>query len=173
MNLRPLVIAALLAASASSPALAADTTKTLGKFGDWSSFSYAEGHAKVCYLATTADKVTGGEKGKHAAIYLIVTHRPNNKGVDEVSVTAGNSFKKDSKVELQVGAMKHALFTKGDHAWADDSKADKAIIASLKKGREAILHASPAKGHDIAGAFPLSGFSDALAAADKACGVKR
>jgi hypothetical protein len=172
MIIRPLVIAAFLFASANT-AMAADTTKRLGKFGDWEAYSYTEGKAVVCYLATTAGKVTGGEKGKPNATYLIVTHRPAAKGMDEVSVNGVYGFKKDSKVELQVGAMKHSLFTKGDRAWADDAKADGAIVASLRRGKEAVLHASPAKGADIAGAFPLSGFSDALGAADKACNIKR
>ncbi len=177
MTLRPLVIAATLLAltgtNAAGTALAADTTKRLGKFGEWESFAYTEGNAKTCYLAATAGKVTGGEKGKPTTTYLIVTHRPGAKGVDEVSINGTYGFKKDSKVELQVGAMKHSLFTKGDRAWADDAKADKAIVTSLQKGKEALLHASPAKGADVAAAFPLSGFSDALAAADKACGIKR
>lgn len=172
MTLRPLVIAATLLAWACT-AHAADTTKRLGKFGEWESFAYTEGNAKTCYLAATAGKVTGGEKGKPTTTYLIVTHRPGAKGVDEVSINATYGFKKDSKVELQVGAMKHSLFTKGDRAWADDSKADKAIVTSLQRGKEAILRASPAKGTDVAAAFPLSGFSDALAAADKACSIKR
>lgn len=172
MTLRPLVIAATLLASTGT-AFAADTTKRLGKFGEWESFAYTEGSARICYLAATAGKVTGGEKGKPTTTYLIVTHRPGAKGVDEVSINGTYGFKKDSKVELQVGAMKHSLFTKGDRAWADDAKADKAIVTSLQKGKEAILHASPAKGADVAAAFPLSGFSDALAAADKACNIKR
>ncbi|KIL97290.1 hypothetical protein CCC_00351 [Paramagnetospirillum magnetotacticum MS-1] len=172
MIVRPLVIAAILIASAGT-AIAADSTKRLGKFGEWEAFSYAEGKSTTCYLAATAGKVTGGEKGKPTTTYLIVTHRPGAKSSDEVSINGVYGFKKDSSVELQVGAMKHSLFTKGDRAWAADSKADKAIIASLQKGREAILHASPAKGADIAAAFPLSGFSDALAAADKACNIKR
>ncbi|MBI3444971.1 MAG: invasion associated locus B family protein [Magnetospirillum sp.] len=171
MILRVITIAATLAAA--SQALAADNTKRLGKFGEWESFAFSEGNAKTCYLAATAGKVSGGEKGKPTTTYLIVTHRPAAKGVDEVSINGVYGFKKDSSVEMQVGAMKHSLFTKGDRAWAADAKADKAIVASLTKGKEATMHASPAKGADITAGFSLSGFSDALAAADKACAVKR
>lgn len=172
MTLRPLAIAAALVLAA-TPSLAADNTKRLGKFGEWEAFSYTEGRAATCYLAATAGKVTGGEKGKPTTTYLIVTHRPGAKSSDEVSINGVYGFKKDSNVEMQVGAMKHSLFTKGDRAWAMDSKADAAIVASLRKGREAVLHASPAKGGDVTASFHLSGFSDALGAADKACGVKR
>jgi len=173
--IRPALPLILLATAAlAQPVLAAgDTTKRLGKFGEWESFAYTEGSAKTCYLAASAAKVTGGDKGGKTTTYLIVTHRAGAKGADEVSINGVYGFKKDSKVELQVGAMKHSLFTKGDRAWADDTKADKAIVASLQKGKDATLHATPAKGADITAGFSLSGFSDALAAADKACGVKR
>lgn len=170
MLVRLAVIAAALLASTGT-AFAADA-KRLGKYGEWESLTYTEGNAKVCYIATTAAKVTGGEKGKNTT-FLIVTHRPGSKSNDEVSINATYTFKKDSSVELQVGALKHSLFTKGERAWAADPKTDKAIIATLQRGKEAILHASPAKGSDVAATFPLSGFSDALASADKACNIKR
>lgn len=172
MILRPLAIAAALTLAATA-AQAADNTKRLGKFGEWEAFSYTEGKAATCYLAATAGKVTGGEKGKPTTTYLIVTHRPGAKSTDEVSINGVYGFRKDSNVEMQVGAMKHSLFTKGDRAWAMDAKADAAIVASLRKGKEAVLHATPAKGSEVTASFHLSGFSDALAAADKACGVKR
>jgi hypothetical protein len=154
-------------------AQAADTTKRLGKSGEWESFAFGDGAAKTCYLATSANKVQGGEKGAKTTTYLTVTHRGGGKGADEVSVTGAYGFKKDSDVELQVGALKHSLFTKGDHAWAKDAGSDKAIVASLRKAKEAVMHATPAKGAALTASFPLSGFSDALGAADKACGVKR
>lgn len=172
MTFRPLVLAAALTLAANA-ALAADNTKRLGKFGEWEAYSYTEGKAATCYLAASAGKVAGGEKGKPTTTYLIVTHRPGAKSSDEVSINGVYGFKKDSSVEMQVGAMKHSLFTKGDRAWATDAKADAAIVASLRKGKEAVLHASPAKGTDVTASFHLSGFSDALGAADKACGVKR
>ncbi len=170
--MRSAALAVLLTAALATPAVAADSTKRLGKFGEWESFAYTEGGAKTCYVAIAAGKVQGGEKGK-TATYLIVTHRPGAKGTDEVSINGTYGFKKESDVELQVGAMKHALFTKGDRAWAKDAATDKAIVASLRKGKEATMHATPAKGAAITAGFTLSGFSDALAAADKACGVKR
>lgn len=151
---------------------AADATKRLGKFGVWESFTYGDGAAKTCYLAAAADKVVGGEKGK-TTTYLIVTHRPGSKGQDEISLNGTYGFKKESDAELQIGAMKYALFTRGDRAWARDAATDKAIIASMRKGKTASLRASPAKGADLTATIALGGFGDALAAADKACGIKR
>ncbi|EPY01759.1 invasion associated locus B family protein [Magnetospirillum fulvum] len=163
---------ALQSPAVAANAAAADTTKRLGKFGVWESFTYGDGAAKTCYLAAAADKVVGGEKGK-TTTYLIVTHRPGSKGQDEISLNGAYGFKKDSDAELQIGAMKYTLFTRGDRAWARDATTDKAIIASMRKGKDATLRASPAKGADLTATIGLGGFGDALTAADKACGIKR
>ena len=172
-TLRPVLAAILVAIAVASPAaLAADSTKRLGKFGEWESFAYAEGSAKTCYIAASASKVQGGEKGK-TTTYLIVTHRSGGKNVDEISINGAYGFKKESDVELRIGTKPYTLFTKGDRAWAKDSAADKAIVSALAKGKDATMHATPTKGGDISATFPLSGFSDALATADKSCGVKR
>jgi len=151
---------------------AADSTRRLGSFGAWEAFTYGDGASKTCYLAAAATKVVGGESGK-TTTYLIVTHRPGAKNQDEVSLDGSYGFKKESDVELQIGAVKHSLFTRGGRAWARDADTDKAIIAALRKAKDASLHATPAKGAPLNATIPLGGFSSALAAADKACGVKR
>ncbi|MGE5502801.1 MAG: invasion associated locus B family protein [Actinomycetota bacterium] len=170
MTLRPATAALVVVMFAAAGSAAAEDTKRLGKHGEWESYAYAEGGSKVCYAAAAATKVQGGDKGKNGLV-VIVTHRA--KGANEVSVTGQGAFKKDSDVEMQIGATKHSLFTRADHAWAKDGTADKAIVAAMQKGREITLHATPAKGSAITGSVPLSGFSDALAAIDKACSVKR
>lgn len=172
MITRILFLSIVLLAHSSVAVLAADTTKRLGKFGEWESFSFSEGAARTCYVAAAAGKIQGGEKGK-TTTFLIVTHRSGGKSTDEVSINGTYGFKKDSPVELQVGAKKNAMFTKGDRAWANDAASDRAIVDALRKGREAVMHATPAKGAAVTATFALSGFSDALSAIDKACSVKR
>jgi invasion protein IalB len=169
MTARSATALALVMIAAAGSA-AAEDTKHLGKHGQWESYAYAEGGSKVCYTAAEATRVQGGDKGRNRMV-VIVTHRP--KSPNEVSVTGGAPFKKDSDVELQVGATKNSLFTRADHAWAKDATADKAIVAAMRKGREISLRATPAKGTAITATVPLTGFSDALATIDKACGVKR
>lgn len=162
------VVLAILAPAAS----AAEAAKRLGKFGEWESFTYAEGKTKTCYVAASAGKVLGGEKGK-TTTYLIVTHRSGGKSIDEVSVNGAYGFKTGSDLELRIGTKPYTLFTKGERAWARDTVADKAIVAALSKGKDASMHAIPAKGSEITATFSLSGFAAAMTSADNACGVKR
>lgn len=169
MQLRRIaLIAAAVAAVGASPAFAAETSKPLVSIGAWEAYAYTEGGSKVCYAAARADKPR--EKDR-AGTAIAVTHRPKSPG--EVSLIAQYGFKKDSEAEIQVGAMKHAFFTKGNSAWAKDTQADKAIIAAMAKGKDVVVKAQPAKGAAITDTISLNGFSQALAAIDKACGVKR
>lgn len=167
MSLRMIILAAVLTAAAAVPAFADDSRK-LSSTGDWEAYAYNEGGAKVCYAAARAESPR--EKGR-AGTAMAVTHRAKSPG--EVSLIASYGFKKESDVEIQIGGMKHAFFTKGNSAWAKDASADKAIIDAMIKGREVVVKAIPAKGAAITDTISLKGFSDALAAIDKACGVKR
>ena len=151
-------------------AVQAAETKSLGEFGVWRAYSYAEKDGKVCYASAGADRLVGGDKGRKPT-YLSVTHRPGSSG--EVSITAPWGFKKDSDVELQVGGMKTNFFTKGDAAWTKQAGADKAVISALAKGDNVVVHATPAHASAVTDTISLGGFSHALAAIDRECGVKR
>ena len=83
----------------------------------------------------------------------------------------GDSEKSD--VELQVGAMKNSLFTKGEFAWTKQQGEDKVIVASMLKGKDVVVHSIPVHGPAITDTISLDGFAKALAAIDKDCGVKR
>lgn len=163
------VFTAALAAGLATQAFADEATR-LGAFGAWEGYAYSDKGGKVCYAAARADKTQGGDKGR-AGSAIAVTHRPKSPG--EVSLMGPYGFKKDSSVEIQIGGMKHTFFTRGQSAWAKDATADKAIIAAMVKGREVLVQATPTKGAAVSDSIPLKGFSDALAAIDKACGVKR
>ncbi len=160
--------AALMAALAASAR--ADEAKRLGSFGSWEGYVYSDASGKVCYAAAQAAKTNGGEP-RRPGVALAVTHRAKSKG--EVSLVAPFGFRKDAEAEIQIGGMKHSFFAKGDSAWAKDAAADKAIITQLVKGREVVVRATPAKGSAITDTVMLDGFTAALAAIDKACGVKR
>lgn len=163
-----LATALLLPATGAFAAGKAEESKTLMSSGAWSAYAYTEGGAKICYAGALANKPHDKDR---AGTAITVTHRPKSSG--EVSLNASYGFKKDSEAEIQIGGMKHSFFTRGGSAWAKDTGADKAIIAAMQKGKEVVVKATPAKGAAVTDTISLKGFSEALAAIDKACGVKR
>ena len=103
----------------------------------------------------------------------LVTHRPVEKIANVVSFVEGYALKEGSEVALDVSGSKFELFTKDDSAWARTADLDKAIVTALAKGKQAVVKGVPQKGPSTTDTYPLAGFAKALAAIDKACGVKR
>ena len=161
-----LLAATVQLSAASSAALAADQTKTLGKFGDWSAFAYADKASKICYAVAKPARSMNAPKGR-GDVYVTITHRPNDKSFDVVSVTQGYSFKKDSVPEMDVSGARFDLYTQDSTAW---SRTDKAIVQAMLKSKQVIVHGQPVKGEASADTYALDGFAKAYAEIGKACG---
>jgi hypothetical protein len=168
------VIAAMLmatAAFAQGPGDAA-TPHRIGGAKHWEAYSYAEKGAKVCYLIGRPEKSEPGNV-KRGRIDAIVTHRPKENSANVVNFDVGYPLKPGANADLDIDGHKFALFTDKDAAWAQDAATDKAVTEALAKGTHAVLKASSARGTSTTDTYGLDGFSAALAAIDKACGVKR
>jgi len=162
----PLVLAAL-------PAFAQNTgTQQLVSEQGWTALAYSEKDGKVCYLVGTPEKSepAGLSRGR---IDLYVTQRPGEKALNVVHFDAGYPYKPGSSADLDIDGRKFTLFTDKDSAWSADSATDKAITEALAKGKHATLKGSSARGTATTDTYALAGFDTALAAIDKACGVKR
>ena len=70
-------------------------------------------------------------------------------------------------------AQKFSLFTDKEGAWTRDAATDKEVVEAMAKGREAMIKGVSARGTATTDIYPLEGFTQALNAIDKACGVKR
>ncbi len=156
-----------IAAIVTVPALA-DSAKSLGKSGDWESFTYSDKAGKVCYTASLPKRSLNSAKGRGEA-YLSITHRTADKSTGVLSVTAGYPFKKDAPAEIDVGGSKFDLYTSADTAWARD---DKAVLQAMLKGKTMVVYGTPGKGDQTVDTYSLDGFAKAYAEIGKACGVK-
>jgi len=161
---------AVLTIAAPSVPMAAEGT-AIGKFDAWAAYGAGTGKAKVCYMHSVPQK-SEGEYSKRGPTYFQVTHRPGEKSLNVVSVTAGYVFKKDSNAEAEVDGTKYSLFTEGDTAWSRDAKGDAALVTAMRNGNQMIVRGSSTRGTPTADTYSLKGFSAAHAAIDKACGVK-
>jgi hypothetical protein len=162
---------ALASSPAFAPAFAEDTTRLGGGKG-WDAFAYSEKTAKVCYLVGTPEK-SEPQNLKRGRIDAYVTHRPGEKSLNVVHFDVGYPFKEGASADLDVDGKKFPLFTAKDAAWANDTAEDKAVTEALAKGKRAILKGVSTRGTGTTDTYALGGFKDALAAIDKACGVKR
>jgi hypothetical protein len=166
----PLVAALLVLAPAAFAADEAGTQQLLAEHG-WTALSYPDRGAKVCYLVGTPEK-TEPASLKRGRIDLYVTQRPQEKSFNVVHFDAGYTYRQGSSADLTIDGHPFILFTNKDSAWSVDSATDSAITAALSKGKLAVLKGTSARDTATTDTYSLEGFTEALAAIDKACNVK-
>lgn len=161
------------AANPAVPAIADPGPATpLGSVGSWTAYLAQNKTGKVCYLVGQPEKMEPAAM-KRKTVMAMVTHRTEDNIANVVSFDEGYPLKEDADVVLQVGGAKFDLFAKDDSAWARTADLDRTIVAALAKEKQAVVKASPRKGHSTTDTYSLAGFSKALALIDKACDIKR
>ena len=161
---------ALLVGMMMSCAASASNIEVLGSFDNWSAYSYNDGTDHVCYMASQPTK-SQGKYSRRDDVFLIVTHRPNNKSFNVVNVVAGYTYKSTSKPQITIDKNKAIELTRHeDTACAKDAATDEQLVAEMKKGSNAVLLGTSARGTKTTDTFSLKGFSKAYEAINKACG---
>jgi len=152
--------------------VATTPAQRIGGVGAWNAYLYKGKSGRVCYLAGAPQK-TEPAKFKHKPPSLTVTHRPDETVFNVVSFDQGYPLKEGSDASVEVDDTKFDLFTKGNTAWSRTSDLDKTIVETMAKGKQAVVRGVPDKGPPTTEIYFLTGFAQALALIDKACGVKR
>jgi invasion protein IalB len=163
----PAAVAAPAAAASSTPPAA----QSLGSSGGWTAYASKDRAGRICYVYGEPQKSEPASVKRKAM--AMVTHRPEEKIANVVSFVEGVPLKEGSEAALNIGGAKFDLFTKDDSAWARTSDLDKTIVAALAKGKQVVIKATPQKGTATSDTYALTGFAQALALIDTACGVKR
>jgi invasion protein IalB len=127
-------------------------------FKNWTVYTADLKGKKSCYIASFPTSKTGNYK-KRDEPYMLVTKIGD--GIFEVSVSSGFDYKANSDVKADVQGDKYNMFTKGDLAWAKDSKQDAKIVAAMKKKSNVNIRGTSLKGSYAVDKYSLSGFGDA------------
>ncbi|MBX2832355.1 MAG: invasion associated locus B family protein [Rhodospirillales bacterium] len=154
-----------------SKAQAQNAPKLIDVYGKWEAYTYSEEGQKVCYMGSQPTSAKGDytQRGK---IYVMVTHRPALKLVNEVSFITGYTYKDKSTVDLRIDSKKFSLFTHADSAWAVDAETDRKLVGAMKSGSKMVLVGYSSRGTKTTDTYSLSGFTAAYKAISKACNTK-
>lgn len=164
-------LVAAITATAAAPAAMAAEPKPLGTYKAWSAYLLKERKKLICYLHSEPAKQVGKYK-KRGDTFLQVSHRPADKVRNEISLTSGYTYKKDSDVRIEIDGAKFSLFTDRDGAWARDSKTDTRLVRAMMKGKRMVVRGVSSRGTETTDTYRLSGFTAAHKAMSKACKVK-
>jgi invasion protein IalB len=168
------LLAGFLAGAVGPDMAQAQTQQRVDAKKDWSIFQAGSDAQKVCWIVSQPKKTAAFRNGKSVPvnrgdIFLMISIRPADGVVNEISFLSGYPFKKGSDVKASVGKKNFTLFTEGENAWAPSGKDDAAMVVAFRKGSRAKLEGVSTRGTKTVDTFSLSGFSAALDAAAGLC----
>ena len=148
--------------------LSAGEIKKIGKFKDWEAIVSTEDTEKVCFAQSSP--ILQAPKSNKRDAKLFIAFRPNDKIIDEVSVTAGYEFNKNNSVTATSGKNKFKFDIKEQgFAWIADTKIEFRMIKRMKKGSRIMITGYNQKGSQTIDHYSLLGFTKAYNTTKKAC----
>ena len=166
--------AALLAAVLGAGSAGAQTQTRVDANKDWSVFQAGGEGKKVCWIVSQPTGSTAVRDGKavqvrRGDIFLMVSIRPADSVVNEVSFLGGYPFRQGSKVQVSVAGTSYDLFTEGENAWAPSPAEDSGLVDAFRRGATAKIKGVSTRGTTTVDTFSLSGFTKALGTAAGLC----
>ena len=102
----------------------AEEVKKIGKFKDWETMVIKNDSELVCFAQSKP--VLQSPKKNPREARLFVTFRPNQKILDEISITAGYVFNKKNSIVARSGKNKYKFdIAQENFAWMADTKQEK------------------------------------------------
>ena len=146
----------------------AEELKKIGKFKDWETLVLNKDNEKTCFAQSKP--VLQSPKNNPREARLFVTFRPNEKVSDEISITAGYEFNNNNSIIAKSGKKKYKFdIAQQNFAWMADSKKEKKMVKTMKKGSRIMITGYNQKGSQTIDHYSLIGFTKAYGAAKKNC----
>jgi hypothetical protein len=152
----------------SSTALAAQPER-VSVSQNWSVYRIGAGAGRECFVHARPVK-SEGKYTQRGEVMVQVSNRPAQRVRDEVSFTAGYTFKPGSLLEVEIDGRRFELFTHEDRAYARDAATDRALAEAMRRGQSMVVRGTSSRGTLTTDRYSLAGFSRAHQGLDKACG---
>ena len=155
-----------------APSVSAEAESGIAKLGDyqsWSAFALNENGIKTCYMASEPN--SSPNAGARAKPFAFVTHRPAKKALNVLTIFAGYAFEPGSRVTIEIGPRRFALFTDSDSAWAGEADLDEQVVKAMRAGKTMVVRGRSAAGTETADTYSLGGFALAYRRMSEECKV--
>lgn len=151
-------------AKPAAPAVAGNAEPSLiGQFGTWGAYTATPNGKKVCFaLAKPSSSKTNPPNRPRDPSYAFISTRPGEKVSNEVSIMIGYAVKPGSEGSVEVGGSRFAMYSQGDGLWIKNAAEEDRLVDALRKGSDAVVKGTSAKGTETTDTFPLKGLAQAL-----------
>ena len=146
----------------------AEEVKKILKNKDWETYIIQNESSKICFAQSMP--ILQAPKAGPREARLFVTFRPNEKISDEISITSGYEYNKKNSIMARSGKYKYKFdIAQENFAWMADSKKEKKMIKTMKKGSRIMVTGYNQKGSQTIDHYSLLGFTKAYNTAKKSC----
>ena len=146
----------------------AEEIKKIGKFKDWETIVIKNDSKIICFAQSKP--VLQAPKSNPREARLFVSFRPNEKILDEISITAGYEFNTKNSITAKSGKYKYKFdIAQEGFAWIADNKQEKKMIKTMKRGSRIMISGHNQQGSQTIDHYSLLGFTKAYTAAKKNC----
>ena len=144
----------------------AEEVKKIGKFKDWETIVIKNDSKLVCFAQSKP--VLQSPKSYKREARLFVSFRPNEKILNEISITSGYKFNNQNSITAKSGKFKYKFdIAQENFAWMADNKMEKKMINTMKKGSRIMVSGYNQEGSQTIDHYSLLGFTKAYKAAKK------
>ena len=146
----------------------AEEVEKIEKFKDWETIVIKNNSKLVCFAQSKP--VLQSPKSYKREARLFVSFRPNEKILNEISITAGYKFNNQNSITAKSGKFKYKFdIAQENFAWIADNKMEKKMINTMKKGSRIMVSGYNQEGSQTIDHYSLLGFTKAYGAAKKNC----
>ena len=143
--------------------------KKIGKFKDWEAMTIVEQTGKVCFAQSVP--ILQAPKSNIRDARMFVSFRTGEKVNNEISITGGYEFNNKNSITATSGKSKYKFdIAQEGFAWIADSKIEKKMIKTMKRGSRIMITGYNQKGSQTIDHYSLLGFTKAYNAAKNNCG---
>ena len=145
-----------------------EEVKKIGKFKDWETMVIKNNSKFVCFAQSKP--VLQSPKSYKREARLFVSFRPNEKIINEISITSGYEYNNENSIIAKSGKHKYKFdIAQENFAWLADNKMEKKMINTMKKGSRIMVSGYNQKGSQTIDHYSLLGFTKAYNTAKKSC----
>ena len=145
---------------AAAPAAFGQTPTSLGKFKDWSAWSYQGNKGKVCYVHSAPTTVKP-DSLNHGDVSFFIRKSPAENVNNEANFVVGYPFQENSTVVVDIDGRKFTMFTQGDSAWILNPAEEPELVAAMRAGSRMTVSGQSRRGNQTTYAYSLSGVTAA------------
>ena len=146
----------------------AEEVKKMGTHKDWETYVINNEQGKVCFAQSKP--VLQAPKTNPREARLFITFRPNEKILNEISITSGYDFNTKNSITATSGKNKYKFdIIQEGFAWITDNKIESKMIKTMKKGSRIMVTGYNQKGSQTIDHYSLLGFTKAYNATKANC----